>query len=156
MLSKFKSADLFRKEISDYSHSTVIGGFFSIFSFTIFLILFVFELYSYIYLEYTPKLIIESDTAERINLHIDMTLNRITCSSLSIHYSDESSTMYTLANVKKYPINSNGILEGVTGPEPPEMYSKTIKCGDCYGAQLYVGQCCNSCSEVMEVYAQRG
>lgn len=75
------------------------------------------------------------------------------CALLSIAYTDMSSQHYTRAYLQKYPIEFGKVLWDTTvASSDSEIPSN---CGSCYGAELYEGQCCNTCEEVMECYTSR-
>jgi hypothetical protein len=72
---------------------------------------------------------------------------------LSISYADASSEYFTKAILHKYPIDSGRVLYEVHMPHEEPLTAKG--CGSCYGAELYEGQCCNTCEEVLEAYTSR-
>ncbi|OMJ68608.1 hypothetical protein SteCoe_33890 [Stentor coeruleus] len=153
MLQKIKHADLYRKVSSDLSHQTVAGGVFSLVSYSIICLLFLSELYCYLYSPYKPTLLVESSLTNRIQVDIGITFPSIPCALLSIMYADISSEYYTKALLHKYPIENGVILYDAHIAHTEPLTPKG--CGSCYGAELYEGQCCNTCEEVMEAYTSR-
>jgi endoplasmic reticulum-Golgi intermediate compartment protein 3 len=153
MLSKFKQIDLYRKTTSDLSTQTLSGGIFSLLSLSSILLLFLLETYSYLFSPYKSSLLIESSSSNRYQVDLDLTFPSIPCGLLSIAYVDASSEYYTRAFLHKYPIQQGRVLYEAhiahTDPLTPKG------CGSCYGAELYEGQCCNTCEEVMEAYTSR-
>ena len=153
MLSKLKRVDLYRRVNEDYATQTVQGGILSVLSYLLIIYLFVSEFYCYAYAPYKPKLLVESSVSSRIRVDLNITFHGIPCAYLSHIYADASSHYYTKAFLHKFPIESGKVLwEGSSVSVEPE---KKIKCGSCYGAELYEGHCCNTCEEVMEAYTSR-
>jgi endoplasmic reticulum-Golgi intermediate compartment protein 3 len=153
MLNRLKKVDLYRKVNEDYSESTVKGGVFSLISYSIILILFTSEVYCYLFSNDIPTLIIENSSSNRIRVDLSLTFHHLPCAFMSIMYADVSSKHFSSAYLKKYPIE-RGVVTWNT-QESQEPYKSDIECGNCYGAELYEGQCCNSCEEVIEAYSNK-
>ena len=156
MLSKLKQVDLYRKVSGDHTTQTVRGGILSVFSYLLILYLFLSEFSCYVNSPYTPKLIVEASTSSRIRLDVNLTLHHMPCGLLAMAYTDMSSQHYTRAYLKKYPIERGQVIWEDSAPaSSSRAQDLTSNCGPCYGAELYEGQCCNTCEEVMEAYTSR-
>lgn len=153
MFKVLKKFDLYKKLNNDVSESTLSGGILTLLSyFTIFL-LFTSSFYTYLFSDLIPTLTVEQSTSNRIQVDINIRFHSIPCALLSISYSDISSEYFTKAILHKYPIDNGRVLYEVHMPHEAPLSPNG--CGSCYGAELYEGQCCNTCEEVLEGYTSR-
>lgn len=150
-----KSIDLFQKVSKDQEYSTVLGGTISIISYTVIFFLLFTELYSFSNSKQTPTLTIEnSDITSKIAIHLNISFYSLPCNALVTHYTDTSGKHFNFYTLSKLPLDKSGsILPGIL-PKPNKQ-NMINNCGSCYGAELYEGQCCNTCEEVMEAYAKK-
>jgi hypothetical protein len=153
MIASLKRFDLYKKINKDVSESTATGGILSIITYTIIFLLFTHELSLYLFTSAKPTLTVEDSTSNRIKVDINIRFNSIPCALLSISYADISSEYFTKAILHKYPIDSGRVMYEVHMTHDAPLTQKG--CGSCYGAELYEGQCCNTCEEVLEAYTSR-
>jgi len=103
----------------------------------------------------------------QVRVILDMTINDFPCIDLSLDYQDVMGTraVDVKTTIFKQRLHKNGTLVGETmkndpktavggGPSNPSLHKNNTgnaTCGSCFGA-LDVGECCNSCSDVLYAY----
>ena len=155
MLNRLQSADLYRKVGSDYQQSTATGGFLSFISGIVMIVLLLSETIHYIRPQTTSKLIVEPHSDQDYMLiSVNISFLTLPCNSLVTYYTDISHEHYTFYNLNRSTLDNNGkIIENEA--KKVIIEEKVEGCGSCYGAEIFKGQCCNTCSEVMETYGRK-
>lgn len=153
MFGALKKFDLYKKINSDVAESTILGGALTVLSYFTIFVLFFSSLYSYLFSDLVPTLMVEQSTSNRIQVDINIRFQDIPCALMSIAYSDISSEYFTRAVLHKYPIENGRVMYEIHMPHDAPLSPNG--CGSCYGAELYEGQCCNTCEEVLEAYTSR-
>jgi hypothetical protein len=119
------------------------------------------ETYCYLFAEPTRHMTVEGhldNTRMRVDLNIS--LFTIPCDLAHVDHSDESGTHMSAFAINKLPLDANGYL--VPGHHVDHVrYAEKVRlkneeCGSCYGAEMFEGQCCNTCEQVIEAYNKRG
>ncbi len=158
MLKNLTKFDFYRRTSSDIAQQTVLGGILSVISLSIMFLLFLSETYSYLLGPYIPHPIVEGlPSTSRIRVDLNISFFHIPCELLSVHYSDSTGSHFPASEIVMLSLGKNGNIL-TDRVEEVRQWSDTRKnsdCGSCYGAELYEGQCCNTCEEVYEAYAKK-
>lgn len=160
MLKRLKTVDFYRKIPVDYTEQTVLGGLLSVLSGTVICLLFTLQTYYYIAEPYTAQFSIEGvPPSDRIRLDLNISFFHLPCEILAAHYTDVSGSHYTATTLHRVRISNKGVYlwdrEHRTLDFGDSSNIPKAACGSCYGAELSVDQCCNSCEEVFEAYQRR-
>lgn len=158
----FLQADLYRKVQSDHVKTTAFGGLLSVVALAVMGWMFLAETYCYLFAEPTAQMVVEGhldNTRMRIDLNISLFM--VPCEYAHMDYSDESGTHMSAFAINKLPLDENGVLLPGHHVEHVRYHERVRErsqadCGSCYGAEMFEGQCCNTCEEVTEAYAKRG
>mmetsp|Transcript_32873 Transcript_32873/g.57417 ORF Transcript_32873/g.57417 Transcript_32873/m.57417 type:complete len:343 (+) Transcript_32873:6776-7804(+) len=154
-------ADFYRKVHTDLVQSSVIGGVLTVVAVAVMAMMFLVETHCYLFAEPTRQMTVEGhldDTRMRIDLNIS--LFTVPCELAHVDYSDESGTHMSAFSINKLPLDVSGVL--VRGHHVDHVrYHERVReksqdCGSCYGAEMFEGQCCNTCEQVIEAYSKRG
>ncbi|KAG9393183.1 Endoplasmic reticulum vesicle transporter [Carpediemonas membranifera] len=145
--------DLFPKVQYDFVSRTRTGGLITIIA-ALFITFLVFSQFiEYLSPQYIPQMgVDDKHRTEKIPISIDMTIDNVNCDFLSVDLVDHFSERIDadLEGLKKTTIpakKSRSAQVSKPSTELPADY-----CGSCYGAQQYVGQCCNTCDDVKKAY----
>lgn len=155
-------ADLYRKVNTDHVKTTVLGGVMSVIAFTVMIWMFLAETHCYLFAEPSTQMIVEGhldNTRMRIDLNIS--LFNVPCEVAHVDYSDESGTHMSAFSINRLPLDERGVLLPGYHVEHVRYHERVREktkedCGSCYGAEMFEGQCCNTCEQVIEAYAKRG
>lgn len=169
LFRRFRNFDIytFNKPIEDYRVKTSFGGIVTLVSLSLIVLLFIAELTSYLSIEVTEMLFVDSTSAEqRVDINFDIAFHKLSCDLISVDVMSLSGENQDSIedDIFKQRLDSTGaeILESkpekqsvnVNATKTTETANKTKDyCGSCYGAIL---GCCNTCEEVKDAYRYRG
>eukprot|EP01038_Epipyxis_sp_PR26KG_P008155 gene8155-11037_t len=184
MLDAIKNIDCFPKTSDDFRVKTTSGALVSIAS-VIFMILLFFSELSYFYkTETVDHLYVNTTRAQTVRIDFDISFHQIPCNIISLDAFDDTGSPQkdAIHQIYKHRLSSDGIKSGfaerqelgntIRSESELEELAKqrTVdldheiavvkeqigKCGNCYGAATYKGQCCNTCKEVTDAYEKMG
>ncbi|KAG6475408.1 hypothetical protein ZIOFF_064628 [Zingiber officinale] len=171
ILNKLRNLDAYPKINEDFYSRSLSGGFITIVSSVVMLLLFISEIRMYLYAATETKLIVDTSRGEMLRINFDVTFPAIPCSLLSVDTMDISGERhYDIRHdiVKKRMDHLGNVIEskqdGVGAPKierPLQKHGGRLDhnesyCGSCYGAETSDDHCCNSCEEVREAYQKKG
>eukprot|EP01016_Furgasonia_blochmanni_P050992 TRINITY_DN795_c0_g1_i2.p1 TRINITY_DN795_c0_g1~~TRINITY_DN795_c0_g1_i2.p1 ORF type:complete len:499 (-),score=70.86 TRINITY_DN795_c0_g1_i2:262-1758(-) len=174
-----RSLDFFPKMSQDIEVSkSLTGGLLFLFSAFLTAYLVFSELNSFLYGDPYPEPYIESSHSnDRVRVNMNLTFFELPCAAISLDYQDITGThienvqhtLYKLRITREGIIQDEGRAELVrefesAKLEPSNTISKLFqskkepepKSTSCYGAEMYVGQTCITCQDVMNAYLLRG
>ncbi|XP_022136391.1 endoplasmic reticulum-Golgi intermediate compartment protein 3-like [Momordica charantia] len=169
LTNKIRKLDAYPKISEDFYSRTLSGGFITIASSIIMLLLFISELRLYVHTVTETKLVVDTSRGEQLRINFDVTFPALPCSVLSLDAMDISGEQHLDVKhdiVKKridYKGNEIESRRDVIGsPEigrPLQRHGGRLEqnetyCGSCYGA--FDEDCCNSCQDVREAYRKKG
>ncbi|XP_022941102.1 endoplasmic reticulum-Golgi intermediate compartment protein 3-like [Cucurbita moschata] len=169
LMNKIRKLDAYPKISEDFYSRTLSGGFITIISSIIMLLLFFSELRMYVHTVTETKLIVDTSRGEHLRINFDVTFPALPCSVLSLDAMDISGEQHldVKHDIVKKRIDYHG---NVIDSRPDGIGSSKIEkplqrhggrlehnetyCGSCYGA--LDDDCCNSCQDVREAYRSKG
>ncbi|KAK7719885.1 ER-derived vesicles protein erv46 [Diaporthe eres] len=166
--SRFTRLDAFTKTVEDARIRTTSGGIVTIVSLLVVLYLAFGEWADYRRTIIHPELIVDKGRSERMEIHLNITFQRIPCELLTLDVMDVSGeqqhgVQHGVSKVRLRPESDGG---GVIDTKALALHDddETAKhldpdyCGGCYGAaappNAMKAGCCQTCDEVREAYAQ--
>ncbi|MBA0755723.1 hypothetical protein Gogos_021818 [Gossypium gossypioides] len=171
IMNKLRHLDAYPKVNEDFYSRTLSGGFITLVSSVVMLLLFFSEIRLYLHPVVETKLVVDTSRGETLRINFDVTFPAIACSILSldaIDISGEQNLDVKHDIVKKRLDVSGNVIEvrpdGVGSrkmEKPLQRQGGTFEhnetyCGSCYGAESIDGECCNSCEEVRDAYRKKG
>eukprot|EP00613_Pedinella_sp_CCMP2098_P000262 CAMPEP_0171618484 /NCGR_PEP_ID=MMETSP0990-20121206/14777_1 /TAXON_ID=483369 /ORGANISM="non described non described, Strain CCMP2098" /LENGTH=379 /DNA_ID=CAMNT_0012183303 /DNA_START=55 /DNA_END=1194 /DNA_ORIENTATION=- len=156
---------------------TTHGACASIIAFTLMAFLFVSEYSFYSTIEVSDRLTVNSTHGEHLKVSFDILFPHIPCDIISLDALDTSGQKQegVSHHVMKKPIDA--VSRKVTGGglkitglgtihkeedleakqiEAHALKAKHVECGNCYGAEASLGDCCDDCQSVREAYRNKG
>ncbi|GFQ04438.1 endoplasmic reticulum-golgi intermediate compartment protein 3 [Phtheirospermum japonicum] len=171
IIAKLRSLDAYPKINEDFYSRTLSGGFITLASSIIMLLLFISELRLYLYAVTETKLMVDTSRGERLRINFDVTFPALPCSIVSIDAMDISGEQHldVRHDIIKKRIDAHGnIIETRTDTigspkieRPLQKHGGRLEhnetyCGSCYGAETADDDCCNNCEDVREAYRKKG
>lgn len=154
MLRTIKAVDLYRKATSDLQTSTALGGILSIITFSVISYLLFTESLHYFTSAPKPYLLVEPHSDEDFMiLSVNISFFSTPCNSLVIFYTDTNAEHYKFYSLPRSVLDKEGNIISIGSSEVIE--DQVEGCGSCFGAESTIGQCCNSCADVMEAYGRK-
>lgn len=161
-----KLFDAYPKLRDGMSEKTFSGATVSIIAGIVIIILFYSEMSIYTTVNKIDHLNVDLSTGEKLRINFDIFFPHIPCNFMSLDAMDVSGTqqMDVSHNIIKKPFDKNGYSFGIEMKhEISESENTTSKnplenpdyCGDCYGAEEYENQCCNTCDDVHRAYHKK-
>ncbi|CAK9325471.1 unnamed protein product [Citrullus colocynthis] len=169
LMNKIRKLDAYPKISEDFYNRTLSGGFITIATSIIMLMLFFSELRLYVHTATETKLIVDTSRGEHLRINLDVTFPALPCSVLSLHAMDISGEQHldVKHDIVKKRIDYHGNEidsrpDGIGSSEIERLLQKhggrlkqnETYCGSCYGASDE--DCCNSCQDVREAYRRKG
>ncbi|KAG8493951.1 hypothetical protein CXB51_011279 [Gossypium anomalum] len=177
IMNKLRHLDAYPKVNEDFYSRTLSGGFITLVSSVVMLLLFFSEIRLYLHPVVETKLVVDTSRGETLRINFDVTFPAIACSILSLDAIDISGEQHLDVKhdivKKRLDVNGNVIEvrpDGVGSRKPLQRQGGRLEhnetyCGSCYGAESGVkrqfmssmdGECCNSCEEVRDAYRKKG
>lgn len=166
--SKLRKFDAFGKVDEAFITPSKAGGLISLAAYCIMTILFIGEYRLFLRVRTEHQLTVDTARGEKLQINVDITFPGMPCGWLSLDAMDVSGEIELDVDhdISKRRLSAAGTPldepeKHTIGPQSKSkdlstMHANGTVCGDCYGAQNYVGQCCNSCDEVREAYRKKG
>lgn len=168
-LSRLRRFDFYPKTIDDVSVKTFSGAAISLLSVAVILALCASELVYYLGTERHDRLRVDTTRGHRIDIHFNITFDRIPCDALNLDAVDATGEQQVAVrhNIFKTRLDEHGReideanIAGL-GKQSDEKARKVLEnlptdyCGSCYGAEDAEVKCCNSCDEVRAAYRRQG
>ena len=161
-MQAFKALDVFGKSSPDIpSRSSISGGVLSLVSVSLLVLLLLTETYSFLSQDLVREVKVESyDHEHKLRLDLNLSLYYVPCDSVFIDYEDSMGSHYTAYSIHLIPLTSFGeVMNNSLVSEYQHIEEIRVnrgECGSCYGAELVLDQCCDTCDEVYDAYARRG
>ncbi|MBA0865998.1 hypothetical protein Goshw_017129 [Gossypium schwendimanii] len=171
IMNKLRHLDAYPKVNEDFYSRTLSGGFITLVSSVVMLLLFFSEIRLYLHPVVETKLVVDTSRGETLRINFDVTFPAIACSILSLDAIDISGGQHldVKHDIVKKRLDVNGnVIEvrpdgvGSRKMEKPlqrqggRLEHNETYCGSCYGAESIDGECCNSCEEVRDAYRMKG
>eukprot|EP00002_Diphylleia_rotans_P026275 TRINITY_DN5228_c0_g1_i4.p1 TRINITY_DN5228_c0_g1~~TRINITY_DN5228_c0_g1_i4.p1 ORF type:complete len:306 (-),score=56.67 TRINITY_DN5228_c0_g1_i4:74-991(-) len=159
-----KNLDAFSKTHEDYRIRTASGGWISIVSCVVIVLLLVSELSYYNTVDVENELSVDTSRGDLMQIHIDFIFPKLPCSAISVDVMDISGSTQLDINhnlFKKrldkdgHPIDTERKKIVEIGKPKESNETQVAACGDCYGAADDNHQCCNTCEDLKARYAAR-
>eukprot|EP00871_Galdieria_phlegrea_P001304 jgi/Galph1/2174/GphlegSOOS_G859.1 len=165
LLKPFKFLDAFPKTTEDFRVQTNTGGILSVVFFSVTILLFLSETRRYLKPETTTRLVVDLNRDENFEIHLDIVFHHLGCDALGLDAMDatgDSQLEIMNSRLLKYRIEKDGNSviwdndsnDWITVKQRQNIDQK--ECKSCYGAELAVDHCCNTCEEVLLAYELRG
>ncbi|KAL4485018.1 hypothetical protein ABPG74_020195 [Tetrahymena malaccensis] len=180
-MEKFKQFDYFRKVQDDLkSEKSLIGGIIGFSTIFLVITLVFYETYQVFFGNYkTYPFINNYNPNEKVRVNLNITFEEIFCKALSIDYQDVSGAHLEDMHLTVHKLRLDQLgrfldydsVQGIKKDEqkfyPGSPFFEAVKTNNqvqsqfsnnvsCYGAELYEGQICLTCSDVLIAFAQRG
>ena len=180
MSGQLKRFDAYAKTLDAFRIRTTSGGFMTIFSSLLILILFLLEFKYYLTIDVNQVLFVDTSRQEKMNISIDMKFPMLPCSYLTVDAMDVSGDSQTDIEHSLFKtrldingmILENDIVKVSLQPKVKKnltdenlLVSTTTKaaaaasipdCESCYGAESNVQKCCSTCDDVKAAYRIKG
>ncbi|XP_061982336.1 uncharacterized protein LOC133702128 isoform X1 [Populus nigra] len=168
---KVRNLDAYPKINEDFYSRTLSGGLITLISSVLILFLFFSELSLYLHKVTETKLLVDTSRGQSLRINFDVTFPAIRCSLLSVDAIDISGEQHLdiRHDISKKRINAHGDVievrqEGIGAPKidrPLQSHGGRLGhneeyCGSCFGGEMSVDDCCNTCEEVREAYRRKG
>ncbi|XP_042056935.1 endoplasmic reticulum-Golgi intermediate compartment protein 3-like [Salvia splendens] len=171
LIGRIRGLDAYPKVNEDFYSRTLSGGFITLASSIVMLLLFVSELRLYLHAVTETKLVVDTSRAERLRINFDVTFPALPCSIVSLDAMDISGEQHldVRHDIIKKRIDSLGNVietraDTIGSPKidrPLQKHGGRLEhnetyCGSCFGAEASDDDCCNNCEEVREAYSKKG
>ncbi|XP_047975419.1 endoplasmic reticulum-Golgi intermediate compartment protein 3-like [Salvia hispanica] len=171
LIGKIRGLDAYPKVNEDFYSRTLSGGFITLASSIVMLLLFVSELRLYLHAVTETKLVVDTSRAERLRINFDVTFPALPCSIVSLDAMDISGEQHldVRHDIIKKRIDAQGNVietraDTIGSPKidrPLQKHGGRLEhnetyCGSCFGAEASDDDCCNNCEEVREAYSKKG
>ncbi|KAK8643124.1 hypothetical protein V6N13_012436 [Hibiscus sabdariffa] len=171
MMNKLKKLDVYPKISEDFYRRTLSGGIITLVSSVVMFLLFFSELRLYLHAVTETKLVVDTSRGETLRINFDITFPALSCSILSVDAMDVSGEQHldVKHDIIKKRLDAHGNViesrqDGIGAPKiekPLQKHGGRLEhnekyCGSCYGAEVAVDDCCNSCEDVREAYRKKG
>uniref|UniRef100_A0A7S4L013 Endoplasmic reticulum vesicle transporter C-terminal domain-containing protein n=1 Tax=Paramoeba aestuarina TaxID=180227 RepID=A0A7S4L013_9EUKA len=176
MFSGLKNVDLYPKIEESYRVRTTSGAILSLLCLIFVGYLFTSELAAYLEVEVVPELSVDDSFGELLKINLDVTFLDLPCAYISLDAMDISGSTQVDVHTNMYQerLSKDGTvieegkeikLSAVNEKEEEEKKMKKKKipvaetrpgCPTCYGAERAHDDCCHTCEDVRNMYAERG
>lgn len=170
MSGQLKRFDAYAKTLEDFRIRTTTGGFVTIISSIIIIVLIFMELNYFLTTDVTQVLFVDTSRQEKMNITIDIKFPMLPCSYLTVDAMDVSGDSQTdiVHNLYKTRLDANGtVIENnvvkVSLQPLPKVNNETQpetttlpECESCYGGESAVHKCCPTCDDVKAAYRIKG
>jgi len=166
--SRFTRLDAFTKTVDEARIRTTSGGIVTIASLLIVIFLAWGEWADYRRIVVHPELIVDKGRGEKMEIHLNISFPRIPCELLTLDVMDvsgeqQTGVMHGVSKVRLAPVAEGGAVIDVKAldlhsTDDTAAHLDPSYCGSCYGvpapSNAAKPDCCNTCDEVREAYAQ--
>ncbi|KAL1547018.1 endoplasmic reticulum-Golgi intermediate compartment protein 3-like [Salvia divinorum] len=171
LIGRIRGLDAYPKVNEDFYSRTLSGGFITLASSVVMLLLFVSELRLYLHAVTETKLVVDTSRAERLRINFDVTFPALPCSIVSLDAMDISGEQHldVRHDIIKKRIDAQGNVietrpDTIGSPKidrPLQKHGGRLEhnetyCGSCFGAESSDDHCCNNCEEVRDAYSRKG
>ncbi|XP_042012525.1 endoplasmic reticulum-Golgi intermediate compartment protein 3-like [Salvia splendens] len=171
LIGKIRNLDAYPKINQDFYSRTLSGGFITLTSTIVMILLFISELRLYLHAVTETKLVVDTSRSERLRINFDVTFPALPCSIVSLDAMDISGEQHldVRHDITKKRIDALGNVietraDTIGSPKidrPLQNHGGRLEhnetyCGSCFGAEASDGECCNNCEEVREAYRKKG
>ncbi|KAL1540496.1 endoplasmic reticulum-Golgi intermediate compartment protein 3-like [Salvia divinorum] len=171
LIGKIRNLDAYPKINEDFYSRTLSGGFITLASSIVMILLFISELRLYLHAVTETKLVVDTSRAERLRINFDVTFPALPCSIVSLDAMDISGEQHLdiRHDIIKKRIDALGNVietraDTIGSPKidrPLQKHGGRLEhnetyCGSCFGAEGSDDECCNNCEEVREAYRKKG
>lgn len=165
---KLRKFDAFGKVDEAFVTPSKAGGLISLTAYCIMAILFIGEFRLFLRVRTEHQLTVDTARGEKLQINVDITFPGLPCAWMSLDAMDVSGEIELDVehDISKRRLSATGVPlhepeKHTIGPlsktqDKSVTHENGTVCGDCYGAQLYAGHCCNTCAEVREAYRNKG
>jgi len=164
--------DVFSRTDAEHRVQTRAGATISLVALFVMFFLFVSELWIFLSDEIQPDLGVDTSLQDKIQINFDIVFPSLACTLISVNAMDKTgdhqlnihhSVSTTRLTKDGKPVEGAETEREIIGEDKfianvdlKEHFNQTSKCGDCYGAETELNQCCNTCAEVKEAYRRKG
>lgn len=159
ILKRVTRLDVYPKIGEDFRVQTVGGGYVSLISGIIMIILFFSELSRYLYKQRSDRITIDKSMDEKLLINFNFTFYEISCDKASLDVMDISGQQQMGVSSRLVKIDLNGDHESINIPFTSildEESNHGANCASCMGASLDEEECCNTCESLQSAYKKRG
>eukprot|EP00397_Hematodinium_sp_SG-2012_P043547 GEMP01048432.1.p1 GENE.GEMP01048432.1~~GEMP01048432.1.p1 ORF type:complete len:368 (+),score=63.28 GEMP01048432.1:163-1266(+) len=148
VFTKVKSLDAYSKVHSDHMVQTRAGGFISIMSFFLMMILFISQLQTYFTVEVMDHIVVDTTLNQKLPIGLDISFPNLRCDEISVDTVDSTgdNQVDVSGTLHKQMLDSNGLASTGVGSG----------CLSCLDAEAFMKQhgveCCNTCADLKEAY----
>uniref|UniRef100_A0A7S1FGA4 Endoplasmic reticulum vesicle transporter C-terminal domain-containing protein n=1 Tax=Noctiluca scintillans TaxID=2966 RepID=A0A7S1FGA4_NOCSC len=174
-----KSFDAFGKPVQEFQVKTTCGGYLSICSITIMIVLFIMELQYFLELETKDEMSIDQNQDRKyLNISFSITFFEAPCALLYLNLVDpkQVNVMHVVHDIYKTRLSPSGtpvgrrVRDGLRNVATTSLEMRQIsvishykrtpashqRCGSCYHSHIDEDDCCDSCEKVRESFKDRG
>jgi hypothetical protein len=158
--------DLYTKVQAEEQIQTSSGAGVTMVSLIVIVILVLNELYGYLVPKQAEHMAVDQVIEGRLRINLDITFHALTCADVNVDAMDVAGEQQNGLHhdIQKIRLTPEGTPVGDSiqvrldqkSEEPTPTPLPEGYCGSCYGAQMTEGQCCNTCDDVRNIYAERG
>eukprot|EP00696_Hemimastix_kukwesjijk_P001971 gnl/Hemi2/12403_TR4235_c0_g1_i1.p1 gnl/Hemi2/12403_TR4235_c0_g1~~gnl/Hemi2/12403_TR4235_c0_g1_i1.p1 ORF type:complete len:401 (+),score=170.66 gnl/Hemi2/12403_TR4235_c0_g1_i1:81-1283(+) len=173
--SRIKALDAYPKMEDEFKVKTVAGATFSLVAIAFMLLLFCSELSIYWTTDTRDHLVVDTLRQAKLRINFNVTFPALPCAILSLDAMDVAGEhqLDIINNINKARLHADGSHVGITEvdagltKEEKEREADLLAgvnknkdkggafCGSCYGAEMDVTECCNTCEDVRVAYKRR-
>mmetsp|Transcript_16034 Transcript_16034/g.30228 ORF Transcript_16034/g.30228 Transcript_16034/m.30228 type:complete len:393 (-) Transcript_16034:171-1349(-) len=175
-----KSFDAFAKPVQEFQVKTAIGGYISICSLCLVVVLFISELKYFLTLETKDEMLIDQNQERKyLNVSLDISFPHLPCSAMGINLMDpkQNNVMHVAHEIFKTRLEASGETIGrpirdslqsiaMSPADLASVFSQSerktnhstsrFRCPSCFQSQFDEDTCCNSCKDVREAFLNHG
>ncbi|KAM7459061.1 hypothetical protein BLSTO_00182 [Blastocystis sp. subtype 1] len=157
LTKRLEKLDFYPKIGDDYVIKTESGGYVSVISSILMIILFISELISFMSVRREERITIDHTLSEKLQINFNVSLFEIPCDKASIDLMDISGQqqMGVISRIVKIDLDEANKPVNAAFSSVLEEDKLDKNCGSCFGADVS-NKCCNSCSELRNAYLKRG
>lgn len=130
-------------------------------------VLVVSELHAYFAPRMREHVVVDPVMEDRLRINFDITFHALSCAEANIDAMDVAGEQQNGLDhdISKTRLSPSGVAIGSAFAHRMDEEAATASsatplpagyCGSCYGAEARPGQCCNTCDDVRNAYAERG
>lgn len=146
------------KVIEDHTVTTESGGLISLFMLVIVCILFASELRVYLTQTYSDRIVVDDLLDEKLVINVNISYYALHCGKVELVAMDASGEhrLDVHGSIHKHRLASDGVT--LLGEKFQQVNSHEApgSCGSCFGAERSSKDCCQTCSDILDRYAQLG
>ncbi|KAK8802382.1 hypothetical protein WA588_005353, partial [Blastocystis sp. NMH] len=154
---RLEKLDFYPKIGDDYVIKTESGGYVSVISAILMIVLFIAELSIFLTPQREEKITLDQTLNEKMVINFNISMLKIPCSEASLDIMDISGQqqMGVMSRIVKIDLDSEQNPVNVPFTSVLEEDNNSSECGNCFGAEVS-NICCNSCESLISAYRRRG